>query len=64
MTYMNSPNELLRNQPGLNLYVAITSEKRAEARKLAKSKGMTFQGWLALIIERELENATNKEARP
>ena len=62
MLYMNSSNELQRNQSGLNLYVAITGDERAEARKIAKSKGMTLQGWLALLIKKEIATNSNQEA--
>ncbi len=39
------------------LRVAITDREKAEAKRLAKSKGMTFQGWMGQLIKRELEEA-------
>lgn len=39
----------------------ISPEERDDARRLAKSKGMTFQGWMGQIIKREL--ASSKEAK-
>jgi hypothetical protein len=39
------------------LRVAITDREKAAAKRLAKSKGMTFQGWMGQLIKRELEEA-------
>lgn len=36
------------------LLVDISAEEKAEAKSLAKSKGMTFQGWVAKIIREKL----------
>lgn len=44
------------------LLVDISAEEKAEAKSLAKSKGMTFQGWTAQLIQKELEAARKKEA--
>lgn len=35
----------------------LSVEDRQEAKLLAKSKGMTFEGWIGQLIKRELENA-------
>ncbi|MBQ3730007.1 MAG: hypothetical protein II903_10960 [Spirochaetales bacterium] len=43
------------------MFACITPEERDDAKKLAKSKGMTFQGWLGQLIRRELEQK-RKEA--
>lgn len=37
--------------------VNLSREERIKAKEFAKSKGMTFQGWLAQIIRRELQNS-------
>lgn len=34
--------------------VDINSDERKQAKALAKSKGMTFQGWIGSLIKREL----------
>jgi len=39
------------------LRVAITDREKAAAKRLAKSKGMTFQGWMGQLIKRELEES-------
>ena len=39
------------------LRVAITDREKAAAKRLAKSNGMTFQGWMGHLIKRELEEA-------
>lgn len=56
MLYMDSSNELQRNRTGLHLFIAITRSERTEARKIAKSAGMTLQGWLAQLIKKEIAN--------
>ena len=38
----------------INTRVRITKQESAQAKELAKSKGMTFQGWLGQLIKREL----------
>ena len=35
----------------------ISKEERTKANKLAKSKGMTFQGFIGQLIKNELKNA-------
>jgi phosphotransferase system IIB component len=32
----------------------ITAEQKKKARQIAKSKGMTFQGWLGQVIQKEI----------
>ena len=39
----------------------ISSIERDKAKVIAKSKGLTFQGWLGQLVKRELE-AAEKEA--
>lgn len=43
---LNNSTEMLRAN--------ISQEEKESARKLAKSQGYTFQGWLGQIIKREL----------
>ena len=43
------------------LKAAITREEILKARRVAKSKGMTFQGWLGQLIKRELEVTSASE---
>lgn len=43
------------------LKVRITSEEKNQAKALAKSKGMTFSGWLGQLVKRELKSSS-KEA--
>jgi len=46
-----------------SIKVDFTRQERDEAKALAKSKGMTFQGWLGQLVQRELKNARlEKEA--
>lgn len=40
--------------------VDITEEQKRLARKIAKSKGMTFQGWVGQIIQREISQEANR----
>lgn len=35
----------------------LSADDRQEAKLLAKSKGMTFEGWIGQLIKRELANA-------
>lgn len=45
--------------------IAISPQEREQAKSLAKSKGMTLQGWLGQLVKKELtaEKATKaKEA--
>lgn len=45
------------------LKVCITAAEKQLAYEMAKSKGMTFQGWLGQLIKKELkeeENGDNK----
>ena len=41
--------------------VLTTDQMISEARQIARSKGMTLQGWLGKLIEKEVED-TRKEA--
>lgn len=43
------------------LKAAITREEILKARKVAKSKGMTFQGWLGQLIKREISTSAQSE---
>lgn len=38
--------------------IVIPDEERRKFKDLAKSKGMTIQGYLALLIKRELREST------
>ena len=42
------------------LTIAISPEEKEQAKTLARAKGMTFQGWLALVVRTALKEA--KEA--
>ena len=46
----------------MKIMVAIdcSAEEKENAKRLAKSKGMTFQGWLGQLIKRELANSTSQ----
>ena len=48
----------LSNDQFQKLTVRLTSSEKEEAKRLAKSKGMTFQGWLGFVIK----EAVQKEA--
>ena len=41
----------------LQIAVDLSKDERNAAREIARSKGMTFQGWLGQLIKRELANA-------
>ncbi len=43
------------------LRAEISEAQRSQAKKLAKSKRMTFSGWLGLLIETELKSESNKQ---
>lgn len=49
----------LQNCKKINISISVNERDKAKA--LAKSKGMTFQGWLGQLVKRELE-AAEKEA--
>lgn len=38
----------------MNLRVAINEAEKREAKKIAKSKGYSFQGWLGHVVKNEL----------
>lgn len=38
----------------LQIAVDLSKDERNAAREIARSKGMTFQGWLGQLIKREL----------
>lgn len=42
------------------LTVMLNEEEKDQAKALAKSKGMTFQGWLGQLIKRELKAAESE----
>lgn len=48
----------LRIEDKMNHFITIkidcSAEEKEKAKKLAKSKGMTFSGWLGQLIKREL----------
>ena len=47
----------------LSIFVAISSDEKAAAKALAKSKGMTFQGFVGQLIKKALaDGASNLEA--
>jgi len=39
----------------ISAFIAISASERDQAKSLAKSKGMTFQGWLGQLIRNELK---------
>ena len=51
----STKTNITRTQSASLLRVAITDREKAAAKRLAKSKGMTFQGWMGQLIKRELE---------
>lgn len=42
------------NTESIAVFASITPEERDKAKKIAKSKGMTFQGFVGQLIKREL----------
>ncbi|MFW5526610.1 MAG: hypothetical protein ACOCOW_06210 [Prevotella sp.] len=42
------------SEQNMQLRASISIAERDEANRLARSKGMTFQGWLGQLIKREL----------
>ena len=40
--------------------ISISVKEREEAKALAKSKGMTLQGWLGQLVKRELKNSAKE----
>jgi len=42
------------------LKAAVSRDEVLEAKRVAKSKGMTFQGWLGQLIKREISAETPK----
>lgn len=46
---MSYPNDYVMQK------IAITPEERESAKKIARSKGMTLQGYLAHLIKREIQ---------
>lgn len=55
-------DNITRTQAAPLLRVDITDREKAAAKRLAKSKGMTFQGWMGQLIKRELEEAQRRKA--
>lgn len=51
---MKGTKDNIQDSQAAWLRADITPEQRMAARKIAKQKGMTFQGWLGQLIEREL----------
>ena len=47
----------IENSNATTVKINISRDERISARHLAKSQGMTFQGWLGLLIRRELKKA-------
>jgi hypothetical protein len=45
----------------LALFVSISPEQRERAKEIAKSKGMTLQGWLGQLVLREIDKTQNAE---
>lgn len=43
------------------LIVSITPSEREAAKQIARSAGMTFKGWLGLLVKRELRNQSGPE---
>lgn len=42
------------NTESIAVFASITQEERDKAKKIAKSKGMTFQGFVGQLIKREI----------
>jgi hypothetical protein len=57
---MKGTKDNIRNQM---LRAEISESQRQKAKELAKSKRMTFSGWLGLLIETELERAQAGERK-
>lgn len=56
-------NRKSTNTDTIALFASITPEERDKAKSLAKSKGMTFQGFVGQLIKKELEiSASTSEA--
>lgn len=53
----STKDTITRTQAASLLRVDITDREKAAAKRLAKSKGMTFQGWMGQLIKRELEES-------
>lgn len=47
-----------------SIKVEISKEKKQQAKSYAKSKGMTFSGWLGQLIDRELQKANPFPSSP
>lgn len=45
------------SKKGLMLAVRITKEEKSQAKNLAYSLGMTFEGWLGQLVKAALKNA-------
>jgi len=58
----DTKDTITRTQAASLLRVDITDREKAAAKRLAKSKGMTFQGWMGQLIKRELEEAQRRKA--
>lgn len=43
------------------LKAAVSRDEVLEAKRMAKSKGMTFQGWLGQLIKRELSTVSKTQ---
>jgi len=57
----DTKDTITRTQAASLLRVDITDREKAAAKRLAKSKGMTFQGWVGQLIKRELEEAQRRK---
>ncbi|MPM30657.1 hypothetical protein SDC9_77207 [bioreactor metagenome] len=53
-------DNIKQNDTAAWLRAEITSDQKKLARKLAKSKGMTFQGWLGQLIQKEISQEANR----
>ena len=49
------------NSESIAVFASITQEERDKAKTLAKSRGMTFQGFIGQLIRKELETSCNAE---
>ncbi len=45
----------------MNIKVQIQKQEKEEAKYLAKTKGMTFQGWLGQLIKNELKKSREEQ---
>lgn len=57
---MKSVNTDMEDIKFMTVRVNLSRKEKEEAKKLARSKGMFFSGWLEQLIKRELEASSGK----